>query len=89
MSLLGDKGTSVLNHRFVLSLQHVHVHVLPRKVGDFERNDSVYDEVSVWMFDCLFFRQTGGATYTGHTWNANLRHVVDTEMCLIKAQPHD
>ena len=26
--------------------QHVHVHILPRKVGDFERNDSVYDEVT-------------------------------------------
>ncbi|XP_075794571.1 bis(5'-adenosyl)-triphosphatase isoform X3 [Pelodiscus sinensis] len=25
--------------------QHVHVHVLPRKVGDFSRNDSVYDEL--------------------------------------------
>ncbi|MBN3272102.1 FHIT triphosphatase, partial [Polyodon spathula] len=26
--------------------QHVHVHVLPRKCGDFEKNDSLYDEVS-------------------------------------------
>ncbi|XP_032724351.1 bis(5'-adenosyl)-triphosphatase isoform X3 [Lontra canadensis] len=24
--------------------QHVHVHVLPRKAGDFQRNDSIYDE---------------------------------------------
>ncbi|CAL8379022.1 unnamed protein product, partial [Boreogadus saida] len=24
---------------------HVHVHILPRKAGDFERNDSVYDEL--------------------------------------------
>uniref|UniRef100_H3CD34 Bis(5'-adenosyl)-triphosphatase n=1 Tax=Tetraodon nigroviridis TaxID=99883 RepID=H3CD34_TETNG len=26
------------------TVKHVHVHVLPRKEGDFERNDSVYDE---------------------------------------------
>ncbi|CAL8357193.1 unnamed protein product [Gadus morhua 'NCC'] len=26
------------------TVKHVHVHILPRKVGDFERNDSVYDE---------------------------------------------
>lgn len=26
-------------------VQHVHVHVLPRRTGDFEKNDSVYDEV--------------------------------------------
>ncbi|XP_056591277.1 bis(5'-adenosyl)-triphosphatase isoform X3 [Triplophysa dalaica] len=28
-----------------IALQHVHVHVLPRKTGDFERNDSIYDEL--------------------------------------------
>ncbi|XP_065264346.1 bis(5'-adenosyl)-triphosphatase [Emys orbicularis] len=27
------------------TVKHVHVHVLPRKVGDFSRNDSVYDEL--------------------------------------------
>ncbi|XP_073324914.1 bis(5'-adenosyl)-triphosphatase-like [Pagrus major] len=27
------------------TVKHVHVHVLPRKAGDFERNDSVYDEL--------------------------------------------
>lgn len=59
---------SVFNPLPFLSSQHVHVHVLPRKVGDFERNDSVYDEVSVRIFDWLFRRQTGGATHTGHTW---------------------
>ncbi|CAL8403579.1 unnamed protein product, partial [Arctogadus glacialis] len=26
------------------TVKHVHVHILPRKVGDFERNDSIYDE---------------------------------------------
>lgn len=55
--LLGDKSTSLLNRLLVLSPQHVHVHVLPRKLGDFERNDSVYDEVSVRIFDCLFRRR--------------------------------
>lgn len=69
-----------LNRLLALSPQHVHVHVLPRKAGDFERNDSVYNEVSVWIFDCLFRRQTGGA---------NLHHVMDTETGLIKALLHD
>ncbi|KAM9813780.1 bis(5'-adenosyl)-triphosphatase [Neosynchiropus ocellatus] len=27
------------------TVKHVHVHVLPRKMGDFERNDSVYNEL--------------------------------------------
>ncbi|XP_034023393.1 bis(5'-adenosyl)-triphosphatase isoform X1 [Thalassophryne amazonica] len=27
------------------TVKHVHVHVLPRKPGDFERNDSVYDKL--------------------------------------------
>ncbi|XP_036387487.1 bis(5'-adenosyl)-triphosphatase [Megalops cyprinoides] len=27
------------------TVKHVHVHVLPRRAGDFERNDSVYDEL--------------------------------------------
>ncbi|XP_057217532.1 bis(5'-adenosyl)-triphosphatase isoform X1 [Triplophysa rosa] len=27
------------------TVKHVHVHVLPRKTGDFERNDSIYDEM--------------------------------------------
>lgn len=27
------------------SVKHVHVHVLPRRKGDFQRNDSVYDEL--------------------------------------------
>mmetsp|Transcript_26357 Transcript_26357/g.67191 ORF Transcript_26357/g.67191 Transcript_26357/m.67191 type:complete len:153 (+) Transcript_26357:678-1136(+) len=27
------------------SVPHVHVHILPRKQGDFERNDDVYDEI--------------------------------------------
>ncbi|KAM9593176.1 bis(5'-adenosyl)-triphosphatase isoform 2-T2 [Trichechus inunguis] len=26
------------------TVKHVHVHVLPRKAGDFSRNDSIYDE---------------------------------------------
>ena len=27
------------------TVPHVHVHVLPRRLGDFERNDQVYDEL--------------------------------------------
>ncbi|XP_074140338.1 bis(5'-adenosyl)-triphosphatase isoform X2 [Sminthopsis crassicaudata] len=27
------------------TVKHVHVHILPRKIGDFSRNDSIYDEL--------------------------------------------
>uniref|UniRef100_A0A8D1VJT7 Bis(5'-adenosyl)-triphosphatase n=2 Tax=Sus scrofa TaxID=9823 RepID=A0A8D1VJT7_PIG len=29
------------------TVKHVHIHVLPRKAGDFHRNDSIYDEVGL------------------------------------------
>ena len=33
------------------SVPHVHVHVLPRKKGDFERNDDVYGEIEDQRLD--------------------------------------
>lgn len=27
------------------SVPHVHIHILPRRAGDFERNDQVYDAI--------------------------------------------
>lgn len=30
------------------SVFHVHVHILPRSAGDFERNDDVYDALEAW-----------------------------------------
>nr|XP_038949561.1 bis(5'-adenosyl)-triphosphatase isoform X6 [Rattus norvegicus] len=27
------------------TVKHVHVHILPRKSGDFRRNDNIYDEL--------------------------------------------
>lgn len=30
------------------SVPHVHVHILPRKGGDFARNDDVYEELEKW-----------------------------------------
>lgn len=30
------------------SVPHVHVHILPRKRGDLERNDDIYDELQSW-----------------------------------------
>ena len=30
------------------SVPHVHVHILPRSTGDFERNDDIYDELENW-----------------------------------------
>lgn len=29
------------------TVPHVHVHILPRKLGDFENNDEVYDVVCI------------------------------------------
>jgi len=29
-------------------VNHVHVHILPRVSGDFERNDDIYDELNDW-----------------------------------------
>ena len=29
----------------------MHVHVLPRRVGDFARNDDVYDDLERWNAD--------------------------------------
>lgn len=45
-SLVMKVSKLLLNCCLVLFLQHLHVHVLPRKVADFEQNDRVYDEVS-------------------------------------------
>ncbi|CAB9497816.1 Nitrilase and fragile histidine triad fusion protein NitFhit [Seminavis robusta] len=30
------------------SVPHVHVHILPRKPGDYERNDDIYDDIQNW-----------------------------------------
>lgn len=27
------------------TVEHVHVHIIPRRKGDFERNDEIYDEL--------------------------------------------
>eukprot|EP00246_Nothoceros_aenigmaticus_P008482 TRINITY_DN2317_c0_g1_i1.p1 TRINITY_DN2317_c0_g1~~TRINITY_DN2317_c0_g1_i1.p1 ORF type:complete len:113 (-),score=28.23 TRINITY_DN2317_c0_g1_i1:276-614(-) len=27
------------------TVPHVHIHILPRKVGDFKQNDDIYDEI--------------------------------------------
>ncbi|MBN3326094.1 FHIT triphosphatase, partial [Atractosteus spatula] len=37
------------------TVKHVHVHVLPRKAGDFEKNDNVYDEVGPLCFSKYCF----------------------------------
>ena len=37
------------------SVEHVHVHILPRKPGDFTNNDDIYEKVcSMWSF-CRHF----------------------------------
>lgn len=32
------------------TVSHVHVHLLPRRPGDFKRNDDIYDVVSICVF---------------------------------------
>lgn len=36
------------------SVPHLHVHMLPRKVGDFARNDDVYDEIEKQRLDTVY-----------------------------------
>ncbi|KAI4532299.1 hypothetical protein MG293_017564 [Ovis ammon polii] len=36
------------------TVKHVHIHVLPRKAGDFQRNDSIYDAVGLLALILLF-----------------------------------
>lgn len=33
------------------SVPHVHVHVIPRRKGDFARNDDIYQEINGWKVD--------------------------------------
>ncbi len=37
---------SYLKKAFFVFSQHVHVHILPRKPGDFDDNDTIYHEVN-------------------------------------------
>ena len=56
------------------SIKHVHVHVIPRKQGDFENNDDIYDHV------CILDMSLGGVC--GHkVGNANHR-IVSLCICL-------
>ncbi|XP_019392263.1 PREDICTED: bis(5'-adenosyl)-triphosphatase isoform X2 [Crocodylus porosus] len=55
------------------TVKHVHVHVLPRRAGDFSRNDSVYDEggwLSVALSDLrlLLSQMTRPARNPCHHW---------------------
>ncbi|KAL0978531.1 hypothetical protein UPYG_G00171750 [Umbra pygmaea] len=36
------------------TVKHVHVHVLPRKAGDFKSNDNIYDEVKFCFVKLVF-----------------------------------
>ena len=54
---------------------HVHIHCLPRKAGDFERNDDVYDaltEAEAHLPRCAAFREGGccggGEQGAGSRW---------------------
>jgi len=34
------------------TVPHVHIHLIPRKSGDFEKNDEIYDAVGWNFFSC-------------------------------------
>jgi diadenosine tetraphosphate (Ap4A) HIT family hydrolase len=38
------------------TVAHVHIHVIPRKKGDFENNDEIYDAVHDLVFLSIFSR---------------------------------
>lgn len=40
------------------SVPHAHVHILPRFMGDFERNDDIYHELEEWAPRDEFKRTT-------------------------------
>jgi bis(5'-adenosyl)-triphosphatase len=44
------------------SVEHVHVHILPRTVGDLVRNDDIYDEMQDWAptVELRQFKQSHG-----------------------------
>lgn len=60
LSSLEIYGEIITFHFFssLIHFQHVHVHVLPRKAGDFQRNDSIYDEVG--LFSLILLRDHRG-----------------------------
>lgn len=36
------------------SVPHVHIHIVPREVGDFENNDDIYDAVSSQTWSIIY-----------------------------------
>lgn len=43
------------------SVPHVHVHILPRKEGDFERNDDIYEQLEVQNLDKVLVNTAAAA----------------------------
>ena len=37
------------------TIPHVHVHILPRRKGDFEKNDDIYEKVNSALFVRIYF----------------------------------
>ncbi len=56
------------------SVPHVHVHVLPRCPGDFERNDDIYEHLQRWR-QCQCYKEAFGTLPTdGSLPNILLKH---------------
>ena len=43
------------------TVEHVHVHLLPRRPGDFQKNDDVYEKVRMITYS---YKALGGEGYT-------------------------
>uniref|UniRef100_A0A671T1W0 Fragile histidine triad diadenosine triphosphatase n=1 Tax=Sinocyclocheilus anshuiensis TaxID=1608454 RepID=A0A671T1W0_9TELE len=60
------------------TVKHVHVHVLPRKAGDFEKNDSIYDEVRFKCPTCSSSR----TTYCHIHSDSAINYILQKQQCI-------
>ncbi|XP_053324627.1 bis(5'-adenosyl)-triphosphatase [Spea bombifrons] len=55
------------------TVHHVHVHILPRRAGDFSRNDQVYEELEIHDKECQ-----------GHSEKWRSEEEMETEAAILK-----
>ena len=53
-----------LSQLYFLCFQHFHIHILPRKPGDFSENDDIYMVVSILFKEC-FLQKTAETQLIG------------------------
>lgn len=47
------------------TVPHVHIHILPRRAGDFEKNDEIYDVIEAASKEFVREKQGCGGWYSG------------------------